>query len=75
MFDISLFQPLDGQAELKVTGYPPVTPSKQLKSKIEKLANNTGGKVVSVTADYVLVRFSSSTTAERYVLWLNSCFV
>lgn len=64
-FTVLSFQSVDGEAELIVTGFSQKLDKKGVRSKLQKLASNTGGKVVSVTEKYALVRFKSQTSAKR----------
>ncbi|XP_053388921.1 meiosis regulator and mRNA stability factor 1-like [Mercenaria mercenaria] len=56
---------VDTDAQLMVTGFSEKLDSKCIRSKLQKLASNTGGKVVCVTAKYALLRFTSQTSAKR----------
>ncbi|XP_060583297.1 meiosis regulator and mRNA stability factor 1-like isoform X2 [Ruditapes philippinarum] len=56
---------IDGDVELTVTGFPEDLDHKCVKSKLQKLSSNTGGRVVCVTDEYALLRFKTNTLAKR----------
>ncbi|XP_041362324.1 meiosis regulator and mRNA stability factor 1-like isoform X2 [Gigantopelta aegis] len=55
----------DGLSELMVTGFNFQLPSERIRNRLKTLSYNCGGRVVSVTPDYALVRFSTLETAQR----------
>ncbi|XP_060076534.1 meiosis regulator and mRNA stability factor 1-like [Ylistrum balloti] len=55
----------EGQKELVVVGFPTNQPSKMVESCLKKLSTNCGGRVISVTASYALLRFPSHNDAVR----------
>ncbi|XP_033736360.1 meiosis regulator and mRNA stability factor 1-like isoform X2 [Pecten maximus] len=55
----------EGQKELVVVGFPTDQPSRMVESCLKKMSTNCGGRVISVTASYALLRFPSHSDAVR----------
>ncbi|XP_069125542.1 meiosis regulator and mRNA stability factor 1-like [Argopecten irradians] len=55
----------EGQKEIVVTGFPTDQPAKMVESCLKKLSTNCGGRVISVSASYALLRFPSHSDAVR----------
>ncbi|OWF50825.1 meiosis arrest female protein 1 homolog isoform X2 [Mizuhopecten yessoensis] len=55
----------EGQKELVVVGFPTNQPSKMVENCLKRLSTNCGGRVISVTASYALLRFPSHNDAVR----------
>jgi hypothetical protein len=63
----------DGGLELVVTGLPPDVADRKIQSRLKKLSVNCGGRVVCVSKETAVLRFSCHNDAVKYVHVINHC--
>lgn len=66
-FKWNFFQVDEGGLDLEVTNLPSGVYEKKIQSRLKKLSENCGGRVVSVCKDVAVLRFKCHNDAAKYV--------
>lgn len=66
-FKLLFFQVDEGGLDVEVTNLPSGVYEKKIQSRLKKLSENCGGRVVSVCKDVAVLRFKCHNDAAKYV--------